>query len=42
MIKLVVPLGLRVSEHDFWRLCQLNPDLRLERNASRARISSSS
>jgi Uma2 family endonuclease len=38
MIKLVVPLGLRVSDHDFWRLCQLNPDLRLERNASRELI----
>ena len=29
-----MPPGLRVSDHDFWRLCQVNPDLRLERNAS--------
>jgi Uma2 family endonuclease len=34
VIKLVMPPGLRVSDHDFWRLCQVNPDLRLERNAS--------
>ena len=25
--------GLRVSDEDFWRLCQENPDLRLERTA---------
>jgi Uma2 family endonuclease len=34
VIKLVMPAGLRVSDQDFWRLCQVNPDLRLERNAS--------
>jgi Uma2 family endonuclease len=34
VIKLVMPPGLRVSDYDFWRLCQLNPDLRLERDAS--------
>ncbi len=34
VIKLVMPPGLRVSDYDFWRLCQHNPDLRLERDAS--------
>jgi Uma2 family endonuclease len=33
-IRLVVPSGLHVSDRDFWRFCQANPDLRLERNAS--------
>jgi Uma2 family endonuclease len=33
-IPLVVPKGLRVSNRAFWRLCQANRDLRLERNAN--------
>ncbi len=33
-IPLVVPKGLRVSDRAFWRLCQANRDLRLERNAN--------
>jgi Uma2 family endonuclease len=33
-IRLVVPPGLHVSDRDFWRLCQANPELRLERNAN--------
>src|SRR4051812_11023073 len=34
-LALAVPadVRLRVSDEDFWRLCQENPDLRLERNA---------
>ena len=35
VLALAVPadVRLRVSDEDFWRLCQENPDLRLERNA---------
>jgi len=33
MIPLVVPPGLRVSDRAFWKLCQVNPELRLERTA---------
>jgi Uma2 family endonuclease len=35
LLPLAVPadVRLRVSDEDFWRLCQENPDLRLERNA---------
>jgi Uma2 family endonuclease len=33
-IPLVVPKGLRVSERAFWRICQANPNLWLERNAN--------
>jgi Uma2 family endonuclease len=33
-VPLVVPKGLRVSDRAFWRLCQANRDLRLERNAN--------
>jgi Uma2 family endonuclease len=34
-LDLAVPpdVRLRVTDEDFWRLCQLNPDLRLERTA---------
>jgi Uma2 family endonuclease len=32
-IPIVMPAGLRVSERAFWRLCQANPDLRLERDS---------
>ena len=31
--------GLHVSDEDFWRLCQANPDLRLERTAKGQRRS---
>jgi Uma2 family endonuclease len=34
VIRLVLPPGFRVSDHDFLQFCQVNPDLRLERNAS--------
>ncbi len=33
-IPLVVPKGLRVSDRAFWRLCQANPNLWLERKAN--------
>jgi len=35
LLALAVPqdVHLRVSDEDFWRLCQKNPDLRLERTA---------
>jgi Uma2 family endonuclease len=35
VLALAIPpdVRLRVSDEDFWRLCQENPDLRLERNA---------
>ncbi len=35
VLALAVPaqVRLRVSDEDFWRLCQENPDLRLERTA---------
>jgi len=33
MIPVVVPPGLRGSDRAFWKLCQVNPELRLERTA---------
>jgi Uma2 family endonuclease len=33
-MSLVVPPGFHVSDPDFYRLCQANPDLRLERSAT--------
>jgi Uma2 family endonuclease len=33
IMPLVMPPGLRVSDRAFWKLCQVNPEMRMERTA---------